>query len=74
MAHRAAPISVYTALGYASANTVKDTAGAGLLVAPRVELSHSIFKCRAPDEKAVSTTFKVFGMTRTGFEPTTYRL
>ena len=36
MAHRAAPISVSTALGHASANAVKATAGAGSLVAPRV--------------------------------------
>ena len=36
MAHRAAPISVSMALGHASANSVKATAGAGPLVAPRV--------------------------------------
>ena len=36
MAHRAAPISVSIALGRASANAVKATAGAGPLVAPRV--------------------------------------
>ena len=36
MAHRAAPISVSVALGHASANAVKATAGAGPLVAPRV--------------------------------------
>ena len=36
MAHRAAPISVSIALGHASANAVKATAGAGPLVAPRV--------------------------------------
>ena len=36
MAHRAAPISVSIALGHASANAVRATAGAGPLVAPRV--------------------------------------
>ena len=64
------------ALGHTSANAVKATGGggAGPLVAPRVQLSYSILLCRAPDEKAVSTTFKVFGMTLPGLEPTTYRL
>ena len=74
MAHRAAPISVSIALGHVSANAVKATAGAGPLVAPRVQLSHSILICRVPDERAVSTIFKVFGMTRPGLEPTIYRL
>ena len=74
MAHGAAPISVSIALGHASANAVKATAGAGPLVAPRDYLSHSILIYRAPDEKAVSTNFKVFGMTQTGLELTTYRL
>ena len=36
MAHRVAPISVSVALSHTSANEVKDTAGAGSLVAPRV--------------------------------------
>ena len=36
MAHRAAPISVSIALGHASANAVKATAGTRPLVAPRV--------------------------------------
>ena len=36
MAHRAAPISASIALGHASVNAVKATAGAGPLVAPRV--------------------------------------
>ena len=36
MAHMAAPISVSIALGHASANAVKATAGAGPPVAPRV--------------------------------------
>ena len=60
MAHRAAPISVSVALGHTSANAVKATAGAGPLV--------------APDEKAVNTICKVFGMTRPRLELTTYRL
>ena len=74
MAHKAAPISVSMAQGHASANAVKATAGVGPLVAPRVQLSHSILICRAPDEKAVSTIFKLFGMTQPGLEPTTYWL
>ena len=74
MAHRVAPISVYVAVGHASANAVKATAGfrstgsSGYLTF----LLNSIR--RAPDEKAMSTIFKVFGMTRPGLEPTTYRL
>ena len=36
MAHRAVPISISIALGHASANAVKATAGAGPLVVPRV--------------------------------------
>ena len=73
MAHRAAPISVSMALGHASANAAMAAAWDGPLVAPRVH-SHSILVCQAPDEKAVSTIFKVFGMTRSGFESSTYRL
>ena len=74
MAHRAAPTSVSVALGQASANAVRATAGAGSLVAPRVTLPHSFLIYRAPDEKAVSTIFKVFGMTRLGLEHTAFRL
>ena len=71
MAQRAVLISVSVALGHTSANAVRATAGAGPLVAPRVKLSHSILLCRAPKEKAVSTIFKVFDMTRPRLEPTT---
>ena len=74
MAHRVAPISVSIALGHTSANAVKATAGAGPLVAPTVYLSHSTLICRVQDQKAVSTILKVFGMTRPGLKPTTYRL
>ena len=68
MAHRAASISTSVALGETSANAVKATAWgwAGPLVTLRVQLSNSILLCRAPDEKAVSNIFKVFGMTRPG--------
>ena len=59
MAHRVAPISVSAALGHASANAVKATAGGWSTGSLRVLLSHSILICRAPDEKAVSTIFKV---------------
>ena len=71
MAHRAAPISVSIPLDHAPAGTVKATAGAGPLVAPRVQLSHSILIHRAPDEKALSTVFNVFGVTQPGLEATT---
>ena len=70
MAHRAAPVSVSIVLGHASANAVRLQREAGPLVAPRVKLYHSILICRAPDERAVSTIFKVFGMTRWGLDPT----
>ena len=66
MAHRAVPISVSITLGHASANAVKATAG-GWTTGSSASLT-------VPDEKAVSTIFIVFGMTRPGLEPTTYRL
>ena len=72
MAHRAAPISVSVALGRTSEDAVRAT-GAGPRIVPCVQLSHSILLRRAPDEKAVSTIFQVFGMTWPGLEPTTYR-
>ena len=74
MAHRVAPISVYIALGLTSANAVKvtveftSTGSSGCFTF----LLNSI--CRAPDEKAKNTILNVFGMTRPGLEPTTYRL
>ena len=74
LAHRAAPIPVSVARGHTSANAVKATAGGwstGNCVCLTFPL-HSL--CRAPDEKAVSTILKVFGMTRPGLEPTTYWL
>ena len=74
MVHRAAPISVSTALGHASANAVKATAGGWSIGSSASLTSHSILICRAPDEKAVSTILKFFCMTRPGLEPTTYRL
>ena len=73
MAHRAAPISVSIALGHASANAVTATAG-GWSTGSSASLTVPLLICRAPDGKAVSTIFKVFGMTRPGLEPTTYRL
>ena len=75
MLHRAAPISVSIALGNGSANALKVKAGGWSTgSSASFYLSHSILICRAPDEKAVSTIFKVFGMTRPGLEPTTYWL
>ena len=68
MAHRAAPISVSIALGHASANAVKAKAVGWLTGGSASLLSHSILICRAPDERAVSTIIKVFGMTRQGLE------
>ena len=56
MAHRAAPISVSIALGHASANAVKATAGGWSAGSSTNLTSHSILICRAPDEKAVSTS------------------
>ena len=50
MAHRAAPTSVSIALGHASTNTVKATAGAGPLLAPVVSLSHSTLMSSARRE------------------------
>ena len=69
LADRAASISVSVTLGHTSANVVKATEGG-----KNGPLSHSILLCRAPHEKAVSTIFKVFLMTRPGLEPTTYWL
>jgi len=74
MVHRAVPIYVSKALGHASANAVKATAGGWSTGSSASVAFHSILICRAPDEKAVSTIFKGFGMTQPGLEPTTYRL
>ena len=73
MVHRVAPVSVSSSLrphicecseGYSG--------GAGPLVALHVYLPHSILIYEAPDEKTVSTIFKVFGMTQPGLEPMTF--
>ena len=75
MAHRAAPISVSVALGHASANAVRATAGgwstgsSACLTSPL--LSHFFERQK---RKAASTIFKVFGMTRPWLEPSTFRL
>ena len=67
MAHRAVPISVSSGpRPHVCEYSESYSGGAGPLVALRFQLSHSILLCRAPDEKAVSTIFKVFGMTRPG--------
>ena len=74
MPHKVAPVSVSVALGHASANEVKATVEDWSTGSSACLTSHSILLCRAPDEKAVSTIFKVFGMTLPGLEATTYRL
>jgi len=74
MAHRVAHTSVPIALGHAPANAVKAAAGGWSTGSSASVAFHSILICRAPDEKAVSTIFKGFGMTQPGLEPTTYRL
>ena len=75
MAHRVAPISVSIALGHTSANEVKATAAgwftgsSACLIFPLHSLTSS-----ARREGSEYHSVKVFGMTRPGLEPTTYRL
>ena len=71
MAHRAAPISVSIALGHASANAVKATAG-GWSTSLNFPLHSHMSSARR--EGSEYNFLKVFGMTRPGLEPTIYRL
>ena len=80
MAHRAAPISVSIALGHASVNTVKATAGdwstgssASLTFPLRSHMSSARREDIPFEDQDVSTIFEFFGMTRLGLEPMTYR-
>ena len=66
MVHRAAPIFVSVALGQASANAVKATAEGWSTGSSACLTAHSFLDYRAPYEKAVSTIFNAFGMTRPG--------
>ena len=72
MVHRAAPISVSVALGHTSVNAVKATGGDDTLVAPYVQLAHSILLYRARKGSDWYTISKVFGMTWPGLVPMTY--
>ena len=74
MAHRAAPISVSIALGHASANAVKATAG-GWSTGSSTSLTFPLHSQMSSTRREGSEYhFKVFAMTRQGLEPTNYRL
>ncbi len=73
MALRAAPISV-SITGHMSAESSQGfSRGLVLWQLPMFAPLLLSFKCREHDKKAAGTIFKVFGMTRPGFEPTTSR-
>ena len=74
MAHRAAPFSVYIALGHASAHAVKATAGdwsTGSSANLTFPLNSHISSAK---QEGSEYPFKFFGMTRPELELTTYRL
>ena len=74
MAHRAAPISVSIALGHASANAVKAIAR-GWSTGSSASLTFPLRSHMSSARREGSEyQFKVFGMIRPGFEPTTYQL
>ena len=69
MVHRAAPISVSIVQRHVSANAVKATAR-GWSTGSSASLTFPLHsRSRAPDEKAMSTSCKVFGMTQPGTNP-----
>ena len=74
MAHRAAPFSASMALGHASANAVIATAE-GWSTGSSANFTFPLHSHMSSARREGSEYyFKVFGMTRPGLEPTTYRL
>ena len=74
MAHRAAPVSVSIALGRASANAVKATAGSwstGSSESLTFPLHSHMSSAR---REGSEYHFKIFGMTQSRLKPATYRL
>jgi len=74
MAHRAAPISVSIALGHASAKAVKATAGGWSTGGSAYLTSPLLSHLSSARREGSEYHFKVFGMTRPGLKPTTFRL
>ena len=75
MAHRAVPISVSMALGHASASAVKAAAGGGS-TGSSASLTFPLHSHMSSARREGSEYHfkKVFGMSRPGFELSTYRL